>query len=79
MGRGLRPAMLKPLLIRELSVLSTFEGVSSIPVIDLGPSYSASIEARKTVADQIRTACRDIGFFYVRKGVLWQCSQLQVV
>jgi isopenicillin N synthase-like dioxygenase len=47
-------------------MLSTIDGVSSIPVIDLGPSYSASPEQRKLVADQIRAASRDIGFFYVR-------------
>lgn len=49
-----------------MTVLSTSQGITSIPVIDLGPSYSDDIEDRKKVADQIRTASRDIGFFYVR-------------
>ncbi len=39
--------------------------VSSIPVIDLGPSFSPALESRKAVAAEIRAACRDTGFFYV--------------
>jgi len=38
---------------------------SSIPVIDLGPSFSPAVERRKPVAAEIRSACRDTGFFYV--------------
>ncbi|GAB2179909.1 2-oxoglutarate and iron-dependent oxygenase domain-containing protein [Denitratisoma sp. agr-D3] len=37
----------------------------TIPLIDLGPSFSGDIEARRAVARQIRTASLDTGFFYV--------------
>ena len=39
--------------------------ISEIPVIDISPSYLPSPEARRGVADRIREACRDTGFFYV--------------
>ncbi len=39
---------------------------SAIPVIDLEESFSSSLERRKRVAAEVRSACRDIGFFYVR-------------
>ncbi|HZR68111.1 MAG TPA: 2-oxoglutarate and iron-dependent oxygenase domain-containing protein [Burkholderiales bacterium] len=38
---------------------------ASIPVVDLGGSFSPSREARKQVAWDIHKACRDTGFFYV--------------
>ncbi|KAL5426216.1 hypothetical protein PMIN04_002112 [Paraphaeosphaeria minitans] len=37
----------------------------TIPVIDLTPSFSESLEDRKSVAAQIREACTTSGFFYV--------------
>jgi len=36
-----------------------------IPIIDLTPSFSASLEARRAVAAQIRQACTTSGFFYI--------------
>lgn len=36
-----------------------------IPIIDLAPSFSDSLDERKSVAAQIRTACTTSGFFYV--------------
>ncbi len=36
-----------------------------IPVIDIGDLWSAEVTERRTVADAIRTACRDVGFFYI--------------
>ena len=44
---------------------STVECASPIPIIDLGPSYSNSGACKRKVADAIRSACRDTGFFYV--------------
>ena len=42
------------------------EAVTSIPVIDFGPFMTeSSLAARKAVAQEIRTACIDIGFFYL--------------
>jgi hypothetical protein len=36
-----------------------------IPVIDVARIYSEKLEDRQAVADQVRKACHDIGFFYV--------------
>jgi hypothetical protein len=36
-----------------------------IPIIDLSPSFSASLVDRQSVAAQIRQACTTSGFFYV--------------
>jgi len=36
-----------------------------IPVIDLSPSFSPSLQDRQSVADQINTACTTSGFFYI--------------
>lgn len=36
-----------------------------VPIIDLSPSFSDSLEDRKGVAAQIRKACTTSGFFYV--------------
>lgn len=37
-----------------------------IPIIDIGPSFSSSLADRQKVADQIRSACVDSGFFYIK-------------
>lgn len=36
-----------------------------LPVIDLGPSFSASLADRQAVAQKIRDACTGSGFFYI--------------
>lgn len=41
------------------------ESAAAIPVIDLDDSFSPSLAQRGKVADRIRAACRDTGFFYV--------------
>jgi len=46
-------------------MLSALKNPSLIPVIDLAPSFSDALDSRKSVADRIRSACRDTGFFYV--------------
>ena len=38
---------------------------SHLPVIDLGPSFSGEDVDRERVAEEIGTACRDTGFFYI--------------
>jgi isopenicillin N synthase-like dioxygenase len=38
----------------------------SIPVIDLGGSFSPSLDDRKAVTWEIHKACRETGFFYVK-------------
>lgn len=37
----------------------------TIPLIDIGPSYSGDEASRRTVAAQIGAACREIGFFQI--------------
>ncbi|KAH8812761.1 hypothetical protein F5884DRAFT_671266 [Xylogone sp. PMI_703] len=39
--------------------------IRSLPIIDLTPSFSSSLEARQSVAKQIHEACTTIGFFYI--------------
>lgn len=46
-------------------VYSKPKAASHIPVIDLAPSFSGVLEQREGIAAEIRTACRDTGFFYV--------------
>jgi isopenicillin N synthase-like dioxygenase len=38
---------------------------STVPVIDIAPSFSPSERDRQGVADEIHKACRDTGFFYI--------------
>jgi hypothetical protein len=38
--------------------------MESLPVIDISGIYSKNFEDRKAVAEQIRTASHEIGFFY---------------
>lgn len=56
-----------------------------IPIIDIGPSYSDKPEDRKLVAENIRKACVNSGFFYVTnhgidkeacQGILHQGARL---
>ena len=37
----------------------------SIPAIDIGPLFAADETARRAVAEELATAARDVGFFYV--------------
>lgn len=41
------------------------EAAKKIPVIDIGPSFSADGSGKKAVAWEIHKACRETGFFYV--------------
>ena len=56
----------------------------AIPNIDISPSFSTSLASRKAVADQIRSACTNTGFFYItahgvpessRQGILTQAQR----
>lgn len=38
--------------------------VGSLPVIDVSDMYSEDFEKRKAVAEKVRTAAHEIGFFY---------------
>lgn len=47
-----------------------------IPIIDVSRMYSDSIEDRKAVAEEVRKASRNIGFFYmVNHGIDAQYSE----
>jgi isopenicillin N synthase-like dioxygenase len=46
-------------------LLYTPPTTSSVPVIDIGPSFSPNGRDRQGVADEIHKACRDTGFFYI--------------
>jgi isopenicillin N synthase-like dioxygenase len=39
--------------------------LNDVPVIDLGPSFTGGAAGRQKVAEEIRAACEDIGFFTV--------------
>jgi isopenicillin N synthase-like dioxygenase len=56
----------------------------TIPNIDISTSFSTSLSARQAVADQIRSACTNTGFFYItshgvpessRQGILTQAQR----
>ena len=49
----------------RMTVYSEPKGAGVIPVIDLGASFSGGRAAQERTAAEIRTACRDTGFFYV--------------
>ncbi|MEX2617429.1 MAG: 2-oxoglutarate and iron-dependent oxygenase domain-containing protein [Alphaproteobacteria bacterium] len=38
-----------------------------IPVLDLGPYFAGAAGARAALAAEIRQACEDVGFFYIRR------------
>jgi hypothetical protein len=40
------------------------KALESLPVIDVSDMYNEDYERRKAVAEQIRTAAHEIGFFY---------------
>lgn len=47
--------------------------MTQIPVIDVGPLVARDAAASKAVAQEIDTACTDVGFFYVvNHGVEWR-------
>jgi isopenicillin N synthase-like dioxygenase len=45
---------------------ATAPAFRSIPIIDIGPSFSSSFEARQSVAKEINAACTTSGFFYIK-------------
>ncbi len=50
---------------------------SQVPVIDIGPLVNYTAEHAK-VAEEIATACRDSGFFYIARPAVDEslCRQL---
>src|SRR5207253_8338257 len=40
--------------------------MNQLPIIDIGPLYSDEQTAWQEVADQIVSACREWGFFYIK-------------
>ncbi|MEM9200629.1 MAG: 2-oxoglutarate and iron-dependent oxygenase domain-containing protein [Actinomycetota bacterium] len=52
-------------LVSQAEAAATAPPFQQIPTIDLAPMRSDSAEARAHVAAEIRTACLEVGFFYV--------------
>lgn len=40
--------------------------INKIPVIDFGPYFAGAEGARKALVAQVKAACEDVGFFYIR-------------
>ncbi|KAL7954124.1 hypothetical protein V8C34DRAFT_308607 [Trichoderma compactum] len=38
---------------------------SEMPIIDMSPIFSSSLDERQAVAQQVRTAAQNMGFFYM--------------
>ncbi|KAI0265540.1 2OG-Fe-II oxygenase [Gloeopeniophorella convolvens] len=53
----------RPLLLADIRTESTFD---EIPVIDLKGANHANLDARRDIADQIRDASINVGFFYIK-------------
>ncbi|KUJ15422.1 oxidoreductase-like protein [Mollisia scopiformis] len=49
----------------RLTATSEAPAFRSIPIIDLTKSFSSSLVDRRAVAEQINSACTDVGFFYI--------------
>jgi isopenicillin N synthase-like dioxygenase len=49
----------------RLQPSSSVTSFRSIPIINLSPSFSASLVDRQSVAKEINEACTTIGFFYI--------------
>ncbi|KAL7269148.1 hypothetical protein RUND412_008201 [Rhizina undulata] len=47
---------------------------TTLPIIDLAPSYSPSLASRLSVASQIRAACTTSGFFYITSHTIPQST-----
>ncbi|KIK40851.1 hypothetical protein CY34DRAFT_243805 [Suillus luteus UH-Slu-Lm8-n1] len=46
----------------------------SIPIIDLEGAFSEDEALRRALAQQIRMACMDVGFFYIKNhGIAQHC------
>ncbi|GBE85083.1 Clavaminate synthase-like protein [Sparassis latifolia] len=52
----------RPLILADYRTTSTFE---EIPVIDVQDLMSSDPKVRRALADEIRDACTNVGFFYV--------------
>jgi len=53
-------------LFKQYAVSDPDAAASAIPVIDYGPYFAGEREALSDLARQVRRACQDVGFFYIR-------------
>ena len=60
----------------KVSLLLAFGRPEMIPTLKLGEFHSGGIEARKKLADSLRKACEDIGFFCVTETESWVPAQV---
>lgn len=56
----------KPVAANQITNCDQFVEVDAIPVIDLKLWYEGTPEGRKKVADAMRDACENVGFFFIR-------------
>lgn len=52
-------------VFKAMAVKSVVEATRAIPVIDFGPAFRGEAGALETVAAQVRSACEQVGFFYL--------------
>lgn len=52
-------------LIAQAEVAATAKPFDAIPVIDIGPLFDGDTAAREAVGAKIRSACMEVGFFYI--------------
>jgi isopenicillin N synthase-like dioxygenase len=50
-----------------------------LPIIDISPLYTIDIKLKEQVAEQMRRACIDIGFFYVKGSRVTQQDHAQLL
>ncbi|HUN50156.1 MAG TPA: 2-oxoglutarate and iron-dependent oxygenase domain-containing protein [Candidatus Sulfotelmatobacter sp.] len=57
-------------LFKQHAVADAAAAAAKIPIIDFGPYFAGKPDALTRLADQVREACENIGFFYIsRHGV----------
>ena len=52
-------------LFKQHAVKDFGEAAAKIPLIDYGPHFAGDLGALSRLADEVRYACENIGFFYV--------------
>ena len=51
---------------------------SEIPIIDLAPMFCNDTEAKKEMAEKLREACVEVGFFYIKNHEIPESHMLGV-
>ena len=59
----------------ETSITSEF---SEIPIIDIAPLYGNDSQAKQKMAEKLRVACVNVGFFYIKNHGIPDSHMLDV-